>query len=199
MRDTGDHYEYITKYIDDVLMIFKDPMAILDQLKKPKGLYEFKGVSSPEYYLGGDVKIKYCGNSIEKLSLSSETYIARICKKIENLIKWKLKGYMNPIDPNYHAELDELDFLTGDKITKYPMMLGSSNWLVTLGRYDIHYTICTLERYIMIPRVGHMRAMKRVFEYLMQNHKFAIKYNTEEPDFSKLFHMVRKYELMIIS
>ena len=42
-------------------------MSILNQMKKPKGPYNFKGAGSPEYYLGGDVRIEYCGNSIAKL------------------------------------------------------------------------------------------------------------------------------------
>ena len=141
MRDAGDHWEYIAKYIDDLLIISKTPMEILNQLKKPKGPYNFKGVGSPEYYLGGDINVYYVGDSIEKLYLSSKTYITRICDKIETLMEWKLKGFMNPLDPNYHAEIDDSDFLVGDDISKYRMMVGSLNWLVTLGRYNLHSNI----------------------------------------------------------
>ena len=98
----------------------------------------------PEYYLGGDVKIVYEGNSISELWMSAKTYVKRICGKIKDLMDWDLKGYMNPMDPHYHAEVDGSDFLEGDEISKYRMMVGSLNWLVTLGRYDIHYTVCTL-------------------------------------------------------
>eukprot|EP00957_Ditylum_brightwellii_P021592 1627672-Ditylum_brightwellii.AAC.1 len=74
MRDASDHYKYVAKYIDDILIMSKDPNAILDLLQKPKGPYKFKGFESPEYYLGGDVKINYGGDSIAELSLSSKTY-----------------------------------------------------------------------------------------------------------------------------
>eukprot|EP00957_Ditylum_brightwellii_P211028 15365683-Ditylum_brightwellii.AAC.1 len=103
-------------------------MAILNDLKKPKGPYEFKGVGSPEYYLGGDVTITYHGNSISELMLSSQTYIKRICDKIEDLMGLQLKGFMNPMDPNYHAEIDDLYFLVDEDIFKYRMMVGSLNW-----------------------------------------------------------------------
>eukprot|EP00957_Ditylum_brightwellii_P092419 7037371-Ditylum_brightwellii.AAC.1 len=63
-------------------------MSILEQLKKPNGPYEFKGVGSPEYYLGGDIKITYEGNSIVELKLSAKTYIKRICAKVEQLMGW---------------------------------------------------------------------------------------------------------------
>eukprot|EP00957_Ditylum_brightwellii_P099727 7597241-Ditylum_brightwellii.AAC.1 len=48
MRDASDYYKYVAKYIDDILIMSKDPNVILDLLQKPKGLYEFKGVGSPE-------------------------------------------------------------------------------------------------------------------------------------------------------
>eukprot|EP00957_Ditylum_brightwellii_P071690 5450085-Ditylum_brightwellii.AAC.1 len=95
----------------------KDPKAILDLLQKPKGPYKFKGVGSPKYCLGGDVKITYSGDSFAELSLSAKTYVKQNCDKIEMLIGWKLKGYMNPMNPNYHAKINDSDFLTGDDIS----------------------------------------------------------------------------------
>jgi hypothetical protein len=192
MRDAGTHYEYVAKYIDDILIIAKTPMEILDKLKKPVGPYDFKGVGSPKYYLGGDIEITYQGDTIEQLSLSSKTYVTRICDKVEQLMGWKLKGYNNPMEPNFHAETDESDFLTGEEISKYRMMVGSLNWLVTLGRYDVHYATTTLARHMMMPRQGHMHAMKRVFGYLLQNKYFSIAYNIKEPDFSK--YKVEQYD-----
>eukprot|EP00957_Ditylum_brightwellii_P066041 5009666-Ditylum_brightwellii.AAC.1 len=44
MRDASDHYKYVTKCIDGILIISKDPKAILDLFQKPKGPYKFKGV-----------------------------------------------------------------------------------------------------------------------------------------------------------
>eukprot|EP00957_Ditylum_brightwellii_P029073 2196523-Ditylum_brightwellii.AAC.1 len=75
MRDADDHYTCVANYIDDILIKPKDPKAILDLLQKPKGPYKFKGVGSPEYYLGEDVKITYSGDSNVELGLSSKTYM----------------------------------------------------------------------------------------------------------------------------
>ena len=47
-----DHYEYIARYVDDVIVFSKDPMVIMEKLKKT---YVMKGVGKPQYYLGGDV------------------------------------------------------------------------------------------------------------------------------------------------
>ena len=63
-------------------------------------------------------------------------------------------------------------------------MVGSLNWLITLGRYDVHHAASTLARYMMTPREGHLKAMKRVYCYLKYHQKFSIEYNVEEPDVS---------------
>ena len=135
-------------------------MTILDQLREPKGPYKLKGVGSPEYYLGGDVKIKYKGEIIEYLETSAKTYIKRVTDKIESLMEWKLKHYTSPEDPDYHPEVDETPFLVGEDVAKYRMLVGSLNWLITLGRYDVHHSCVTLARYMMIPREGHLNTIK---------------------------------------
>ena len=112
-------------------------MSILDKLKEPQGPYKLKGVGSPEYYLGGDVKIKYVGDVIDYLETNARTYIKRITDKIESLMEWKFRNYTSPEDPEYHPEIDETPYLVGDAINKYRMMVGSLNWLITLGRYDV--------------------------------------------------------------
>ena len=38
---------------------------------------------------------------------------------IQNLMGWKLKGFNNPMDPNYYTEIDCLDFLIDKEISKY--------------------------------------------------------------------------------
>ena len=48
MREAGDHYKYIGKYSDDLLVMSKNPMGILNKLMKPVGPYKLKGVGLPE-------------------------------------------------------------------------------------------------------------------------------------------------------
>ncbi|HEY9710848.1 MAG TPA: reverse transcriptase domain-containing protein, partial [Oculatellaceae cyanobacterium] len=50
IRKSGDHYEYVTKYVDDVVVFSKDPMAIIVKLQET---YTMKDIGKPQYYLGG--------------------------------------------------------------------------------------------------------------------------------------------------
>ena len=70
------------------------------------------------------------------------------------------------MDPEYHPELDETPLLDSDGISKYRSVIGSLNWVLTLGRFDIAYALSTLSRYNMAPREGHLEALKRVLGYL---------------------------------
>ena len=162
MKDCGRHYEYIATWVDDLLILSRDPMKVVAQLEET---YQLKGVGEPSYYLGGDMK-KVKVKNMHLWSMCAKTYIVRVCEKIEKLMEWTLRSYMSPENPDYHPELDESDFLSAESISKYRMMVGSLNWAVTLGRFDVCHATHNLARYANVPREGHMEAMKRVFGYL---------------------------------
>ena len=73
-------------YVDDLIIMARDPMNIIEKLKKISG-YSLKGVGEPEYYLGGDIKREENGKGHKKTILSAKTYIKNICKKIEKTME----------------------------------------------------------------------------------------------------------------
>ena len=75
--------------------------------------------------------------------------------------RWK-----SPFDENYHAELDNTDLCDAILASKYRSLIGSANWIVTLGRFDIAFATATLARYCMAPRMGHYQAAQSIFGYL---------------------------------
>ena len=180
-KKVGNHYEFIARYVDDVMVFSKNPMDVMDELKKT---YIMKGVGNPQYYLGGDVV--ELGNEWEPegiyTAFSAETYITNVLPKlaktcgVETFHKSKV-----PLSDTYYPELDESDLLDAASITKYKSLLGSANWIVTLGRFDIAYAVNTLARYSMAPREGHLEALKKVFGYLRMKPKGQILIDVGEP------------------
>eukprot|EP00957_Ditylum_brightwellii_P074159 5635229-Ditylum_brightwellii.AAC.1 len=71
-------------------------------------------------------------------------------------------------------------------------MVGSLNWLDTLGCYDICYTVCTLAWHIIMQRHGHLHAIRRVLGCLKQNYKLSINYDIKEPGLS--MHKIEEYD-----
>jgi hypothetical protein len=86
-----------------------------------------------------------------------------------------------PFDPNYHAELDTTSMCSPTDMPKYRSLLGSANWLITLGRFDIHYAVHTLAQYCVAPRQGRLQALQRVFGYLKKHPNGMMLIDTSEP------------------
>ena len=62
------------------------------------------------------------------------------------------------------------------------MLIGSLNWAVTLGRFDVHYAVSTMGRYQIAPREGHLEDALRIFGYLKHHIKRRISFDADLPE-----------------
>ena len=69
---------------------------------------------------------------------------------------------------------------------KYLTMVRQLQWLVTLGRFDIHAQVTTMSRFRAAPRQGHMDRLKRIYSYAIRIKDYAIRFRTDQPDYSFL-------------
>ena len=179
MRDRGDYYEFVAVLVDDLLVFAREPDKVIEPLRKVF-LYELKGLGTPEYYSGADVKYdEECG----KWEMSSHTYVKNICGKIEKLLEINLKNYGSPMECGDHPELDETDILDNEQIPVYQMLIGCAQWAITLGRFDIQYATMILSRYSIQPREGHLKRVLRIFGYLKHHLKARILIDLDEPNY----------------
>ena len=69
------------------------------------------------------------------------------------------------MDPNYYPEVGTSKLPLEDKIMIYQMLVVSANWAVSLGLFDVHYTVSTLARCNKVSREGHLKAiLLRLFD-----------------------------------
>ena len=184
-RDKGDHYEYIGTYVDDLLIASKNPQGMIDDLKEQ---YVLKGVGIPEYYLGGNVipaEGRWKEESVDWI-LAADTYTTNVIKKFEELMAngkpdCPFPTFRTPMDSNYHPEEDDTPLLDMENVTRYQAMVGSLNWAISIGRFDIQYATTTMARYSHAPREGHMKAVKRIFGYLKKFNKARLPIDPELP------------------
>ena len=80
--------------------------------------------------------------------------------------QYHFSEYKTPMDKEYHPELAETPLLDAEFQTRYISMIGSLNWLISLGRFDVQYCTTTLARYSNGPREGHLKAVLRVLGYV---------------------------------
>ena len=184
-KKVGEHYEYIARFVDDVISFSKDPMAVMKCLEQS---YVMKGVGKPSYYLGGDVV--ELGEPWQKegihTAFSAATYIRNGLPRMAEICGVKeFKKCKTPFSDSYHPELDTTNFLSPLEISKYKSLIGSGNWLITLGRFDVQYAISTLSQYAMAPRQGHYEAVQRIFGYLARYPNGQIPIDIADPPIRK--------------
>ena len=74
--------------------------------------------------------------------------------------------------------------LDSDGVKQYQSLIGSLQWAVQIGRFDIATAVMTMSSFRALPRKGHMDRVKRIFGYLARMKNAVIRVRTDEPDFS---------------
>jgi hypothetical protein len=90
----------------------------------------------------------------------------------------------------HHPELDTSELCTTDQIAQYQPMIGALQWIVTIGRFDIHTAVMTMSGFRMAPKVEHLSRLKYIYGYLLKMKHASIRIRTEEPSYSDLPHNV---------
>ena len=86
---------------------------------------------------------------------------------------------------------------------KYLTMVGQLQWLVTLGRFDIHAQVATMSWFRAAPSQGHMDRLQRIYSYAIRTKDYAIRFRIDQPDYSFLpdqdFDWITLYSYMVMS
>ena len=175
-------YEYIAVYVDDLCIAAESPSAII-QILKSKHHLKGKGDGKLTYHLGADYFEDPDGIFVSQ----PKKYIDKLADSYKRLFNEDPpKSYKTPLDKNDHPELDTSEILEGDMAAKYLTIVGQLQWLVTLGRFYIYAQVATMSRFRAAPRQGHMDRLKRIYSYAIRTKDYAIRFGTEQPDYSFL-------------
>jgi hypothetical protein len=167
-----------------VISVSKDPLSLIHEIKRD---YILKGIGRPEYYLGGNVIELHESWHLDgiKTALGAHTYIKNVVEKYERTTHRVFPKFNSPMAQDYHPELEDSPLLNPKDASLYRGLIGSGNWLITLGRFDICYAINALAHFSMAPREGHLKAMYRVFGYLKRFQKGKLLVDASYPDHSE--------------
>jgi len=175
MCDCGDHYEYIAVYVDDLLIASKDPSSIINTLSD-------KGTGAVSFHLGCDWFRDDDGN----LCYAPHQHIERVMDNYLRLFGKRPHKAHLPIVQGNHLELDTSELLDDAGIQIYQSLIGSLQWAIQIGRFDIATAVMTLSRFIACPRQGHLDRVKRVIGYLSMIKHGVIRICTDKPDYSNI-------------
>jgi hypothetical protein len=179
MRESDGIYEYVATYVDDLCFVVRDPEAFLLQLQSDPYNFKLKGSGPMSFHLG-------CGFERDEegvLSMNPAKYIDKMMDGYEQMFGSKPSTKArSPVEENDHPELDTSEFLDDDGIQKYQSLIGSLQWIISIGRWDVQTAVMTLSSFRAQPRKGHLERAKRIYGYIYKFRHFCIKFRTEEPD-----------------
>ena len=174
-------YEPIAVFVDDLRIAAESPSAII-QIFKTKYHLKVKGDGKLNYHQGADYFEDPDGTFVSQ----PRKYIDKLADTYRLFNDDPPKSYKTPLDKNDHPELDTSEILEGDMAAKYLNMVGQLQWLVTLGRFDIHAQVATMSRFRAALRQRHMDRLKRIYSYAIRTKDYAIRFRTDQPDYSFL-------------
>jgi Reverse transcriptase (RNA-dependent DNA polymerase) len=182
MRKKGSIYEYITVYIDDLTIAMNNPEELTDILETMHN-FKLKSTRTITFHLGMD----FTRDDDNTLCISPTKYTEKLIKNYEKLFGMKpSQNVTSPLDKGDHPELDTSEFCSKQQISQYQSMIGSLQWIVTIGRFDVHTAVMTMSGFLIAPRIGHLKRLQPIYGYLSKMQFASIRIRTEEPDFSDI-------------
>ena len=181
MRDMKTHYECIAACVDDLMIASKNPQEIIDYLLGEPINFKLKGTGPVTYHLGCD----YFRDEDGTLCVGPKRYIERMVDSCAHMFgKAPTQNVQAPLEKNDHPELDTSELLDVEDISKCQSLIGTLQWMITLGRFDIATAVMTMSGFRVAPRVGHLDRLKRICGYLSKFRNACIRVRTEQPDYS---------------
>jgi len=164
MRDMGDHYEYIAVYVDDLLIVGKDPDSIIKVLME-KYQFKLKGTGPTEFHLGCD----FFRDEEGVLCYAPKKCIEKILENYRRIFGAWPKPATSPLTTGDHPELDTSELLNKDDQKAHQSLIGALQWVIQIGRFDVATAVMTLSRCRAMPRQGHLDRVKRIHGYRLQS------------------------------
>ncbi len=182
MRRNGDVYEYIAVYVDDLAFALKEPQAFIDKLRN---IYKFKikEAAAIKFHLG----CNFIRDSDGTLRLEPKKFLDRLTQTYERHFGCKPNARpSSPLEKGDHPEMDTSDFCNDEDVSKYQSLIGSLQWLISLGRFDVATAVMSLSSFRAAPRVGHLERAKRICCYAISMKHAALRFRVNEPDLSDI-------------
>ena len=101
------------------------------------------------------------------MGINHKTYLKQCLESVRSITgQEKLSKQSTPTKSDWHPENYDDELVDAERVHDYRSMIGMAQWLIALGRVDIHHAISTLARYSHIATHNHFDDLVRVFEYL---------------------------------
>jgi hypothetical protein len=185
--DGFEYYTYVLLYVDDILAVSHDGMAVLDQIDR---FFPMKAASKgdPDLYLGAKIRRVRMNNGVYSWSLSPSKYVQEAVRNVKEYLAKEYDGRLldkrasTPYPTDYRPELDISPELGAEEATYYQSQIGVLRWMVELGRVDMITEVSMLASQMALPRRGHLEAVFHTYAYLNIKHNSTMVFDPSYPE-----------------
>ena len=182
LRPNNGVYEYIGVYVDDLAIAMAEPQAFVNILEQKHG-FKLKGTGEISFHLGCD----FFRDEEGVLCMAPRKYIEKMMMSYETMFGEKPSTKIHsPLEKGDHPELDTSELLDQNGVQQYQSLIGSLQWAISLGRFDVATAVMSLSSFRALPRRGHLDRAKRICGYLYRMKHAVIRFRIHEPDYSDL-------------
>ena len=143
MRRNGEQYKYIAVYVDDLAFALVDPQSFIDTLKNQYN-FKIKEAGPLKFHLGAD----FFRDDEGTLCMAPCKYIERVVASYEKMFGEKPSAKMfSPLEKGDHPELDKSELLDATGIQQYQSLIGSLQWAISFGRFDIATAVMSMSSF----------------------------------------------------
>ena len=128
MRKSGDLWEYVAVYVDDLAFVVQNPEEFIKKLEN-NYKHKLKGTGSISFHFGCD----FFRDKNGTLYMASRKYIDRMIDDYKNICNEKPpSNYKSPLEKRDHPELDNTGLLDPSEVPKKSII----DWLYSVGYFS---------------------------------------------------------------
>lgn len=143
-------------YVDDIVLTGDDEQGISALKSHLHAHFETKDLGDLRYFLGVEVARKK-----GSILLSQRKYVMDILAEF-NMHQSRIAE--SPMEPGLKLLADQGELL--DSPEKYRRVVGKLNYLTTMTRPDLAYSVSVVSQFMATPRKPHWDAVLRILRYL---------------------------------
>lgn len=171
-KGRGDNLLIIALYVDDLLIMSKNPHAVNTVKSDLSRRFRMKDLGQTKKFVGINVDVQP-----HYIKIHLADYIASLLHDYDmtRCSKKELPASITMFDQKF-SDVEELCHET-----QFRSIIGKLLYAANTVRFDINYIVLRLSRHLSSPKVKHLLAAKRVIRYLKGTADFGIVYHAGVP------------------
>jgi hypothetical protein len=184
--DGFKYYSYILLYVDNILVINHNAMALIQEINK---FFKMKSgpIGDPDIYVRAKLWEMQLPNGVYAWSLLASKYVQEAVRNVKDYFQRERSGYLwpkrapTPFPGEYKPKLDVTGRLSDNEASFFQSQIGVLRWMVKIGRIDLITEVSMLASCVAAPQRGQLDTVFHMLAYLEKKHNSRLVFDPTYP------------------